>query len=246
MLFTEENTRANIRSRDGKRVLFVGREDTLTPGARDWLRRERIEILPREAEQVGQYQLENGGYMDRKPEYMTHLQGTLLVRKDHPRIRFRGKMDSLQAALLLCQEKIPELRQELGQMLALSRRILRCEVMGEPLAEEKLCGLTAEQLRGHSHRPQDHYGQGHFMPQWTDGPEILELNRLRCAIRDTERSAVAAFVGEDGRTDREDILRALNRMSSMAYILMIRAKRERCGDGEHGTDRPGGLRTDLY
>ena len=48
MLYTEEMVRANIRNREGKRVFFLGRGDTLTPGARDYLSRERIEILPGE------------------------------------------------------------------------------------------------------------------------------------------------------------------------------------------------------
>ena len=46
MLCTEEIVRANIRNRDGKRVYFLGEKDTLTPGARDYLSRERIQILP--------------------------------------------------------------------------------------------------------------------------------------------------------------------------------------------------------
>ena len=46
MLYTEEAARANIRSRDGKRVFFRGKNDQLTSAARDFLLRERIEILP--------------------------------------------------------------------------------------------------------------------------------------------------------------------------------------------------------
>ena len=48
MLYTEQQVKANIRNRDGKRVFYLGRGDQLTPGARDWLSRERIEILPAE------------------------------------------------------------------------------------------------------------------------------------------------------------------------------------------------------
>jgi ethanolamine utilization cobalamin adenosyltransferase len=44
MLYTEESVQANIRNRDGKRVFFLGAKDTLTPGARDFLHRQRIEI----------------------------------------------------------------------------------------------------------------------------------------------------------------------------------------------------------
>ena len=48
MLYTEEAVRANIRNREGKRVFYLGRGDQLTSGARDWLNRERIAILPGE------------------------------------------------------------------------------------------------------------------------------------------------------------------------------------------------------
>ena len=46
MLYTEEMVRMNIRNREGKRVFYLGKGDTLTPGARDWLNRERISVLP--------------------------------------------------------------------------------------------------------------------------------------------------------------------------------------------------------
>ena len=222
MLYTEESARANIRTREGKRVFFLGKGDTLTPGARDYLARERIEVRSAEQAKMEEYRLLSGGILREKPEHMTHLEGNLLVEKDHPRIVFRGAVDGLQSEILLCQLEAPEARRELGEILELARRIIRCDVLEEPLEEEKLCGLTQEELRSHSHRPQDYYGQPHFMPEWTDGEKILRLNALRCRVRDVERAAVAAF--RDGRVD---IIRALNRMSSMVYILMIRMKKER-------------------
>ena len=45
MLYTEESVRQNLRNREGKRVFYLAKGDTLTPGARDWLTRERIAIL---------------------------------------------------------------------------------------------------------------------------------------------------------------------------------------------------------
>ena len=53
------------------------------------------------------------------------------------------------------------------------------------------------------------------------------MNRCRCVARNAELAAVRAFVDEEGNVTRGDILRALNRMSSMLYILMIRLKKER-------------------
>ncbi len=220
MLYTEKIVRDNIRTRDGKRVFFLGQGDTLTPGARDYLTRERIEIRSADQAKMEEYRLLSGGFLREKPEDMTHLQGNILVRKDHPRIVFRGELDSLQGEILFLQYKFPQLRTELGEILALARNILRCEVLEEQLKVEKLCTLTEEELRSHSHRPQDFYGQPHFMPEWSDGEVVLELNRLRSRVRQAERAAVTAL------PDRLDILRAMNRMSSMVYILMIRAKKD--------------------
>ena len=224
MLYTEEMVRANIRNREGKRVFFLGRGDTLTPGARDFLSRERIEILPGEQAKIRQYCLLNGATLEEKPEQMTHLHGNVLVPKNHPRIAFRGAMDSLEGELVLCQLRCETWRKELGEILALARMLIRCEVMGEPVPEGKLCGLTKEEQRKHSHRPQDFYGQTHFMPEYSDGETVLLLNKCRCAARSAELAAARAFIREDGTADRQDILKALNRMSSMIYILMIREK----------------------
>ena len=224
MLYTEEMTRANIRNRDGKRVFFLGKGDTLTPGARDFLARERIEILPGEQAKIRQYRLLNGATLAEKPEHMTHLYGDVLVEKTHPRIAFRGAMDSLETELVLCQLRCQGWRQELGEILAMARMLIRCEVMDEPVPEGKLCGLTEAEQRKHSHRPQDFYGQTHFMPEYTDGETVLLLNKCRCAARNAELAAARAFIRNDGTAERQDILKALNRMSSMIYILMIREK----------------------
>lgn len=226
MLCTEEIVRANIRNREGKRVYFLGEKDTLTPGARDFLSRERVEIRPAETAKIDTYRLLNGGFVTEKPEHMTHLNGDVLVSKSHPRIAFRGAVDTLEAEIILCQLNEEQLRKPLGEILALARMLIRCEVMDEPVPAGKLCGLTAEEIRDRSHRPQDFYGQPHFMPEHSDGAAVLQLNRLRCAVRNAELAAVRAFVDADGKVTRPDILQALNRMSSMVYILMLQMKKE--------------------
>ena len=230
MLYTETMARDNIRNADGKRVFYLGKGDMLTSGAKDFLSRERIEIRPAEMAKPAEYRLLSGAVLREKPEQMTHLNGNILVPKTHPRIRFRGEMDALEAELMLCQLNCEEWRAELGEILALARKLIRCEVMGEPVEAQKLCGLTEGEQRSRSHRPQDYYGQTHFMPEYTDGPVILGLNRCRVAARRAELAAAAAFTDGDGNCSRVDILRALNRMSSMLYILMIRQKGGKQGE----------------
>lgn len=224
MLWDEQAVRANIRNRDGKRVYYLGKGDQLTSTARDFLRRERIEILPGSQARPERYRLLSGGYAEEKPEHMTHLNGEVLVLKTHPRIRFRGKMDTLEAELILCQ-RIPGAPEgALEEILDLSRKILRCDVLEEPLRQDTLCGLTQAEQRERSHMPQDYYGQPHFMPQASDGSVIAGLNRARCFAREAELAAVEAFSDREGNLLREDIPKALNRMSSMLYLLMIQEK----------------------
>jgi ethanolamine utilization cobalamin adenosyltransferase len=130
-------------------------------------------------------------------------------------------VDSLEAELLLCQLKMPHLQAKLQEILDLSRMFLRCDVLEAPLEEKTLCGMTAEEIRHRSHFPQKYYNQPHFMPEVTDGERILYLNKLRTLVRETELAANQAL------PHRQDILKAMNRMSSMVYLLMIEEKAKR-------------------
>lgn len=225
MLYTEETVRANIRNREGKRVFFLRKEDTLTPGARDYLRRERIEVLDASQAKPEVYRLLNGGELREKPEHMTHLYDNVLVCKTHPRIAFRGAMDTLEAEILLCQlTASPEICGKLEEILKFCRNLIRCDVLDEPVPDGTLCGLTQPQIRQRSHFPQDFYAQPHFMPSKADGEKILRLNRCRCMARNAERMAAHAFADREGTPTRPDILRGLNRVSSMLYLLMIEEK----------------------
>ena len=224
MLYNQENVRDNVRNRDGKRVFYLAKGDQLTSAARDFLSRERIEILPAELARAESYRLLNGASLEEKPEHMTHLDAQILVPKNHPRILFRGKMDTLEAELILCQLAAERLITPVGEILALARRLIRCDVLNEPVPEGKLCGLTGDEQRRRSHFPQDYYGQPHFMPGVEDGEVIARLNRARCAAREAELAGVTAFCDREGNPTRPDILRSLNRMSSMLYLLMIQEK----------------------
>lgn len=223
MLYTKQQVRDNIRNREGKRVFYLGKGDLLTSDARDWLTGQRIEILS--AEQAKKtYRLLNGAQVLEKPEHMTHLNGDILVCKNHPRIRFRGAVDHLEAAILLCQQAVPERNKELQEILDLARRLISCDVLEEPVGEFTLGGLTEQEQRKRSHFPQEYYGIPHFMPDSRDSKAVLELNWVRSLVRSTELLAIDAFSDRDGNPTRPDIIQALNRMSSMVYILMIQEK----------------------
>lgn len=222
MVYAEENVRACVRNRDGKRVFPLAEGDHLTPAARDWLRSEAIAIVPAT---VGTYTTLFGGEFAEKPEEMTHLSGNLLVPKTHPRIAFRGQIDRLEAELLLCQTVADApLRKSLQEMLDFVRSLIRADVLGEPVNQTPLCGLDEAALQEHSHHPEKYYGQPHFLPDVQDSPVLLHLNRLRTVVRETELACCRAFATADGVCTRPDLVQALNRLSSLCWILMIRLK----------------------
>lgn len=229
-LFTEQAVRANIRVRDGKRVFYLGSHDQLTPSARQWLSHERVEIIPAGTLPKEQtYTTLFGGVLHEKPEHMTHLHGNVLVFKDHPRIVFRGMLDTLEAETLLCQktahqEGYTALPAALQQVLDFVRRLIPCDVLNEPVGEVSFGGMTPGQLREHSHYPQKYYDTPHFMPDYTMPQTMLALNHLRTVVRRTELAAYRAFRTEDGAVTRDDMILALNRLSSYLWILMIQLK----------------------
>lgn len=235
-------TREDVRrmSDNGTRgPVVVGRDQKLTPGARDWLAAHKIQaVFPAGREDPAaptsaKYRTLFGATLNEKPEHMTHLKGNILVRKDHPRIAFRGMIDALEGELMLAQQashEYPALVKELGEALDLVRRLIRCDVLDEPVGELRLCGYDAGQLREYSHYPDKYLGQPHFLPAYTDGPALLAVNKVRTLVRQTELSAYAAFKDVEGNVTRGDIILALNRLSSLMWIIMIKLK---AGQYEH-------------
>jgi ethanolamine utilization cobalamin adenosyltransferase len=164
-------------------------------------------------------------YME-KPEHMTHLYGNVLVPKNHPRILFRGKLDALQALVVLDQAIIAEdggsqrLIDDLGNILGILREMMRCDVLEEDFKNEYIIGLNHEQLRERSHDPMKFYHiKQMVLPDYTMGKHYALINQLRTAVRETEEAAVTAFQ-QGTKYTRRDIVEELNRMSSALHIMM--------------------------
>lgn len=229
-LYTAEAVRANVRNKEGRRVFYLSKEDRLTPGAKDYLRDNHIEIIPAENAFSGSYRTERGAVFTQKPEDMTHLNGEILVPKTHPRIAFRGQMDTLEGELLLAMKAAaeqPEIYRDLEQCLELVRKILACDVLEEPLGDIHLGGLTEQELRDRSHHPQRYYDQPHFMPDGKDSWSLLLVNKARTTARQGELALCHGFKDEVGQCTREDLLKAMNRLSSFLWILEIRLRAEK-------------------
>lgn len=175
----------------------------------------------------GKYITLFGAKLYEKPEYMTHLRGNVLVFKDHPVIALRGKIDSLESSILEVQllaskKNKKKLVEDLEEVISLIRSLIRCEVTGEPVKEFKLQGLTKQDLREQSHHPSKYFGISHFLPNYSMGEIVVFLNKLRTQVRETELAAFQAFKGQYGEVKRDDIIQALNRLSSLFWIMMFK------------------------
>ena len=169
------------------------------------------------------------GYAE-KPEHMTHLRGNLLVVKNHPRILFRGKLDSLEALIMQTQITVLDkgyknIAEDLEDVMTFVQTLLGCEVKDEPVPEFKLLGMDSQRLRYVSHHIYEEFGIQHSVPHYSMGRVCAELNYLRTFIRETELSAVEAFT-VDGEMKRSDIVEALNRLSSCVYIIFCKVASE--------------------
>lgn len=251
-VLTEIELRSNLRKMDSVRTYKVPPGTILTPAARSFLSDRKIDVVfsdekstsskksqgsagkennpEKESKSKGKakyYLLDAGIYTDKKPEAYTHINANNLVPKYHPRIKFRGKIDNLEAHIIRAQtiaerERMDLLVKELDEVLSIVKNILRAEVLSEPLEDFTLFGFTEQEIREMSHNPKKHIGVNHFFPSWDMGEMMACLNIVRTKIRETEVVAVETFFDPYKGLEREDIIKALNRLSSAIYVIMCR------------------------
>ena len=246
---TEDFLRLELRNAQPE-TFYVPEGKILTPAAREYLQQRKIKIAKGEppdaaaesaapeapakapapaapaAVPTAKYRdHETGAFYMEKPEHMTQLCGNELVAKNHPRILFRGKLDSLQSLVVLAQAMIagegsPKLIDDLGSILDNLREMMRCEVLDEPYERQSIIGLTHQELRERSHNPQKFFGiKQMLLPDYSMGRDYALLNQIRSAIRETEVAAAGAFLA-GSKCTRPDIMEELNRLSSALHIMM--------------------------
>lgn len=208
--------------------------EKLTPAAAQFLsdRRIRIQntgqprnpILPKE----GFLCLPSGRHVMEKPESYTHLRGKTLVSKSHPVIKFRGQLDLLEANFITCinlaiSSGYQEMADELNVIFLYLQEIMRSEVMENPLSFIDFKGWSEDEVREYSHHPEKHFGVKHALPDPKYGTLYGEVNKLRAMVRQLEIAAVEAFCDEsEDQCQRPDIILALNRLSSLIYIIICK------------------------
>ena len=161
-----------------------------------------------------------------KQEHTTHLLGAEVVGKTHPRIELRGRLDALNARIILTQARARaagerQLEADLEEVrIKAVREAMMAEVTDAPCGELALWGLTEEDIHQRSHTPARFYGKGHLDLHADMGLWAAEINLLRTLVRETELVACRAFDDGAGGVTRPDIVKMLNRLSSALYILI--------------------------
>ncbi|GHT00336.1 hypothetical protein AGMMS50276_25840 [Synergistales bacterium] len=207
----------------------------VTPLALEFLRDKSVELVFRSGKESMPYtpipdrgeetyiDAQSGEGFSKKPPRMTHLFANQLVPKTHARIALRGKLDTLQGEIIAAQTEAaadgkPSLVKDLGETLSLARELLGAEVMGRGVPPITLFGYSSDELQKVSHHVEENFGFPHPVPDHNMGRMAALLNLLRTKTREVEIAAEHAFPENTG----DDILLALNRMSSAFYILLCR------------------------
>lgn len=245
-VLTESEVRKQVVNKE-LTEFYVQKGQIITPSAKSYLKdknislkyvdsldeiqktKEKEAIKESEKEKEYKYVTVFGANLDEKPEHMTSLRGNLLVFKDHKTIVLRGKIDSLESKILetqiLCQKNdMNKLLKDLQEILDFVRNIMRCEVLEEKLDDFKLLGLTPQELREQSHYPKKYFGIGHEFPSYEMGEMVVAINSIRSLTREVELAAYEAFKGEYGQVEREDLIKALNRLSSVFWIMIYKVR----------------------
>ncbi len=169
---------------------------------------------------------ECGQPIKHKPEHMTQVDAGHFAPKTAPRLKLRGRVDSLHALVMLTaaharRYQLPELALQLDTLTAYCREIMSAEYHARPVAPLGLMGKTEAELHEMSHWPDRHLRIQHIVPG-PDDHEILHwLNVLRTQAREGEVAALEAFPPYDTTEAGRTLARALNRLSSSIYVLEL-------------------------
>lgn len=180
------------------------------------------------AKSIGKFQLENGGFLDEKPECMTQIFGNLLVFKDHKIIKLRGEIDLLMSEIMKVQivaekHNLKGLVSDLQDICKYVGEMSRCEILNDDMKESTILGLNYDEIREMSHHPKKYFGKEHlFNITYQLGEIPILLNYLRALVRKVEISCYEAFKLPGGKVERIELIQGYNRLSSVIYIITFK------------------------
>jgi ethanolamine utilization cobalamin adenosyltransferase len=200
-------------------IVFAGDAAPAPGGAAEW---DKPAAFPVALSGPAPVCAECGQPVRHKPGHLTQVDAGTFAPKTHPRIKLRGRLDSLHALTMLLaaqarQEHLSALAGSLDTLAAYGREIQSAEYNGRPVAALQLAGKSADEIHAISHHPEQYLGIPHLVP----GPDDLEilhaLNYLRATAREVEIAALEAYPPPA----RADLAEALNRFSSAVYYLEL-------------------------
>ncbi len=166
--------------------------------------------------------------LQKKPETLTHIDFQNLVLKNDPRLKFRGKLDTLigQAVLLQTEIKLEgmfgvQLNKWLEDIRSVLGNLLKAEATESEMPHVSLGDMDEKVIHAISHNPLKYLGHDHLMPDASQGRNVALLNVLRAQVREAELLAADIYITRDFKVTRPDIMAAINRLSSALYVLMI-------------------------
>lgn len=157
-----------------------------------------------------------------KPDHMTQLDAATFAPKTAPRLKLRGRIDSLHAFVMLAaaiarRAQPGVLAAHLDTLAAYCREIMSAEYHARPVAPLTMAGMDEAQLHAISHWPDRYLAIDHIVPGAADHEIVHWLNVVRTQAREVEVVALEAFVPTD-------LAHALNRLSSAVYVLELMLK----------------------
>ncbi len=252
-IVTEAQLRDQIRQPQKGMSVRLPADARLSPSAQDFLKAWNMEVIiegapeavpqggeaaPKpEWDKPGEFPVVLSGELPRcttcgmpvkpKPEHMTQLDSRHFAPKTHPRIRFRGKMDTLHGLFLLVvaqarKAEQPKLADLLATLAAYCREISSAEYNQRAVAPLQLDGKSDDELRKITHTPKESLGIDHLVPGPQDSELLLWLNYVRTQVREAEIAALEAFTPyEGGQPQEPELARAVNRLSNAVYYLEL-------------------------
>ena len=143
----------------------------------------------------------NGECYFEKPEYMTVVDGNVLISKNSKLISLRGKIDTFLAELLLNTKEIEQssnnkLIKDIETVIKFIQNIIVAEKLDKILENQILLdSKTIKDIKEIIDNPKEYFKKGHLLEVSLNSDlTIHKLNRLRFLARELEIQAIDYFV----------------------------------------------------
>lgn len=171
-----------------------------------------------------------GNQVATKADSLTQLNAYHFAPKTHPRIRLRGRVDSLHSLVLMAGCKATQsgpswLAADLSTIAAYCRELTSAEYNERQVADLRLGDVDVEAIHKATHDPEGQVGVPHLTLSVADVELQHWLNLCRTTAREIEIVAQDAF-GSPHHPYGAHLCHAFNRLSSAFYYLQLRLSRE--------------------